>query len=87
MKQYIRYDRTYLWLSKQTAVEQLTRACFINDHPIVAAIPQGLKPLVFPAFSARLKSCPDTKQVYETRSNRPPPPPRVQAPGPARQYL
>jgi hypothetical protein len=30
--------------------------------------PQGLKPLVFPAISARLKSCPDTKRVYETCS-------------------
>jgi hypothetical protein len=35
-------------------------------HP--GKIPQGLKPLSFLPRSARLKSCPDTKQVYETRS-------------------
>jgi hypothetical protein len=32
-------------------------------------VPQGLKPFIFRLFSARLKSCPDTKPIYATSSN------------------
>ncbi len=32
---------------------------------VLVTIPQGLKPSVFAAFSARLKSCPDTMPVFE----------------------
>jgi hypothetical protein len=38
--------------------------------PISAAIPQGLKLGVLGCFLARLKSCPDTKQVLETSSHK-----------------
>jgi hypothetical protein len=47
----------------------MLRACFINGNRIPVVIPQGLKPLVFRPFPARLKSCPDTKRIYETLSN------------------
>lgn len=30
---------------------------------------QGLKPAIFLGFLARLKSCPDTRTVFDTRSN------------------
>jgi hypothetical protein len=39
------------------------RVCFKIYRLAGAALPQGLKPLVLEPFSARLKSCPDTKRV------------------------
>jgi hypothetical protein len=35
---------------------------------VLFAILRGLKPGIFRSFSARLKSCPDAKRVFETRS-------------------
>jgi hypothetical protein len=35
-----------------------------KPEPDRKAIPQGLKPVVFSIFTARLKSCPDTKHEF-----------------------
>ena len=44
---------------------EMARACFKNTNCATVAIPQGLKPLLFMFFSARLKSCPDTKRFLK----------------------
>ena len=46
----------------------MRRACSKNFRRILVAVLQGLKPPTRAAFSARLKSCPDTSRIFETGS-------------------
>src|ERR1039457_2783451 len=54
-----------VWVRRVQGPEQAAEKLVMGRE----TIPQGLKPSIFLAtFAARLKSCPDTKQVYETRA-------------------
>jgi hypothetical protein len=66
--------RAHRWAFFPRLIRQMSRACFINWSAWYGClgmdvIPQGLKPLDFPPLLARLKSCPDTKHVFETSSS------------------
>ena len=49
------------------ALQDFFRTRLKNGGCTVAQFPQGLKPPFLWPRSARLKSCPDTKRIYETR--------------------